>query len=780
MDEPGKRCVFSALAPPFTSTRARSFVVRARRDPNISLLPRTNSPRQPSLRAGNYCQLSTTCAPALGVKAALTASYYQEDLYIKSKHMTYQTTVPAGYVLRTDTSCPSRDDTEKRYTETVDSCAKLCRDDATCVSFEWTGRSEGYSRCFMSSTCSPSNGVTPRFTHDVDLYVKAGHNTYTDIVPTGYTLHKHTQCSSRNAGSPAHYSTVRECSDRCNAHKGCVSFGWNGRTFGAGSCTISETCAKSTGVTPNENHVYYDLYVKTEHDVYPTTTPAGFTLKKDHHCSGYDASSTVFLDTIDSCASKCAADAKCLSFEWDRRMGYGGRCYTSDKCAPSKGVFSTVLVGVNLYIKSSETTYVGDVAGFQRYENKQCHGLNDAGTFSRTESLESCAARCATMGDRCVSFEWNGRRGYNVCYLSKTCSAKLGVTYSNYDATDLYVKDAFKGDAAVVGSTYYSVSAMVPTGFKLQQDKICHRRDLGLTNANGGAITTAANGVETLAGCAQKCRDLGADCVSFEWSGRSVRHTYCWLSRTCAPAFGMVPTNTAGRDVYIKAEFNAYATVVPAGYTLQKNSACHYKRFDLGAFVYTETIQSCAAKCDAMKECVTYQWDGRRSGSSCKLSSTCAPSKGTSLNENAYGYDVYTKTAEMAYTTVVPSGYELQKDVYCYHRDDDRFTGYDVQTLESCAALCRANSTWCVCVTTKAMSFTIRAHVLTRHSPLPTTAHTHARTHTHTNTASPSSGTAAGPLADIALHRRRARLLTESCQRRGRCTISTSKSRSSH
>lgn len=645
---------------------------------------------------GNYCHLSRTCAPAFGVKAALSPSYYQDDLYIKSEFMVYQTTVPAGFELRKDQSCSRRDDTTEHYTETLDSCATLCNDDEKCVSFEWTGRSEGSSHCYLSHTCSPSSGVTASFYHDRDLYIKAGHTQYIDVVPTGYTLHKQTACGQRTVGQPSHYSSVDLCSARCDAHAGCVSFQWNGRAFNGGSCLISETCAKGMGVVPHESYYMYDLYVKTVHDTYPTAVPAGFTLKEGQHCHYYDDSTTIRRDTLQSCTKKCEADADCVSFEWDHRMGVGGACRLSNTCAPSKGLVSSTYAGVSLYIKNSEVAYVGAVDGFQRNENRVCHGQNDAGTYTRIESLASCAARCVEKGDGCVSFEWSGRAGTHTCYLSSTCSAKLGTTYSTYDETDLYVKDAFAG-AASVTSKYYTVSTSVPTGFKLQQDKICHSRDLGLTDTNGKAIASASNGIETLAGCAQKCRDLGVDCVSFEWSGRSVSHTYCWLSKTCAPALGMLPTDSSGRDVYIKEAYNMYPTVAPAGYTIEADSTCGSYRRDLGYIHYTETIQSCAALCDAKKECVSFEWNGRRHGTTCSLSSTCAPSQGVMVNENSYGNDVYIKTSGMAYVSIVPTGFDLQKDRYCYKREEhwkdatsaERYS----QSLESCAALCRANST---------------------------------------------------------------------------------------
>jgi hypothetical protein len=645
-----------------------------------------------TLAGRNFCLLSSTCAPARGVVASSTSesrSFYHEDLYIKNEFSAYTSEVQ-GFALQKNRKCNERVDESRDNTETLQSCAKLCEDDETCVSFYWTGRSPRImSRCLLSKSCAPALGVMPSIYYDHDLYIKDGLTTYIDTTPDNYVLYKEAGCPHRTGDTTLH-STVAECAVACNQAAKCVSFQWNGRLQGGGSCALSETCAKSHGVNPDENLHFTDLYVQKIHDVYPTDAPEGFELKQDNSCELFDTpiSVTRGVDTLISCAENCQRDDHCVAFEWDYRMGYDGKCSLSANCAPSKGVVSRAVAGISLYIKEAESKYVAEANGFKYISDHVCLG-EPKRIDNEKETLPSCAARCADSGSDCVSFEWTGRAGTNMCRLNTKCSAQENFDYRRTDKQDLYVKDAFAVEGSTQASEFYTHSVSVPAGFHLQQDKICHYR-------NEGGLMTAHSNVESLNVCADKCRALGADCVSFEWSGRSVRGTSCWLSKTCAPFFGLVPTDSdLNRDLYIKTNYTVYPEDAPTGYTRHSDSSCGHRRGDIREYRYTETLQSCAAKCDSTEDCVSYEWDGRRHGSHCFLSSTCAPAMGISLDENSYGNDVYIKSDFNTYTTIVPAGYELQQDRYCYRRDEltSEDDSKNSQTLESCAALCTATDT---------------------------------------------------------------------------------------
>lgn len=128
------------------------------------------------------------------------------------------------------------------------------------------------------------------------------------------------------------------------------------------------------------------------------------------------------LYNVRECATKCKADPRCISFDYNDGTG---QCQHSTTCTAD---IATSYPEWGLYTKSTFLDF------FKGYPNKSCIGRNELGIWKNNEySLNLCAAKCFS-DPKCVSFEY---KHDGTCHHSSTCTPSLLVDSNNYHS---YIK----------------------------------------------------------------------------------------------------------------------------------------------------------------------------------------------------------------------------------------------------------------------------------------------------------------------------------------------------
>ena len=120
----------------------------------------------------------------------------------------------------------------------------------------------------------------------------------------------------------------------------------------------------------------------------------------------------------------------------------------------------------------------------------------------------------------------------------------------------------------------------------------------------------------TLSACAAQCLAL-TTCISFEFKAASGTTINCHLSSSCNTQ--RAGYNPIQADWWLFIRGSIYNTLA-LNYNMISTRGCTGAN-ELGAYDVTDTLATCAARCDALETCISFEF--RASDGTCQLSSSC-------------------------------------------------------------------------------------------------------------------------------------------------------------
>ena len=152
--------------------------------------------------------------------------------------------------------------------------------------------------------------------------------------------------------------------------------------------------------------------------------------------------------------------------------------------------------------------------------------------------------------------------------------------------------------------------------------------DVWWTTGSGctGSNELGTSSGNSLSQCAARCVAIaGNGCISFEFRTASGTTTNCQLSSSCntlhasfLPVATWPPTDWW---LFIRGT----STIVAPNYNVIQTGGCTGAN-ELGVYDVTDTLATCAARCDAAPTCISFEFDatvGYATSGKCYLSSSC-------------------------------------------------------------------------------------------------------------------------------------------------------------
>ena len=305
------------------------------------------------------------------------------------------------YTLHSDTACSGRNELGST-TETggPEDCASICNRQSGCRSFEFDTSN---NKCYRSASCTLSVSIQGGTSTGFQLYVK-NNPMYDNYNSRG--------CSGRNEIYDGN-ADMAACVAMCDEASSCLSFEHRSSDD---LCHVSSTCTHALSIASTET----DLYVKAPP---PPPWDSYYTLHSDTACSGRnELGSTTETGGPAACATLCAQDNVCKSFEFDTS---NDKCYRSTSCTLSNSNGVGGSTGFQLYVKNRLV--------YDQYDAQGCSGRNEL--YAGTADVATCAAAC-DADSTCVSFEHNTDN--DGCQRSTTCISAVSASASS--AWHLFVK----------------------------------------------------------------------------------------------------------------------------------------------------------------------------------------------------------------------------------------------------------------------------------------------------------------------------------------------------
>lgn len=375
----------------------------------------------------------------------------------------------------------------------------------------------------------------------------------------------------------------------------------------------------------------------------------GMVIERNTIRSGSDYK-TLTANSAEACASVCAKEKECKSFNYGKLYG---DCWL--KYTVPEGVYNTN--GISGYKRSSEhrseeegwTT--GEVLGLYLENNTQRRG----GTYksSIVKNARACVQLCAAEST-CQSFNYG--KDTRECRLKTTIPGAV----SNANVISGYKSQAKKQDGSIESSSVNEVA-----GLRLEQN---------IKRIGGDYSKFTVGNVRE---CAQACAN-DQRCQSFNYAKKQ---RVCWLKDT-------IPAGTYNDKVISghkstakwKKDMGFTARFQVAGLSLENNTRRYGGNY---AKITARNVEDCARSCAKDGSCKSFNYNKQQR--SCFLKNTIP--NVVSDNRTISGYKPGSRKIKDA-TMKVPfevAGILLENNI---KRNGGDYRSFTVKNLEECAIAC--------------------------------------------------------------------------------------------